>query len=316
MALLTLDIVPNALAAWLPFYLKEHLKSAGWVVRGSGDGTSYNPTGDLITHGGSGAGGWGNTNAWVRLLSPGAAPQLVIQRAVNDAVWRIKVGIQDFGAGAPSATQVPATAVASDEFILLGGGTDAAPTGTSWFGGGTAGGMYLKGAVDPNPPYGFWFAAYVVAGVGTPNPCVFILDPLSNAIAGDAFPYVCIARSTDMTQSTLTGSDTPANQYSYVASATPSVSTLMPALYYGSGSQIIVPRDLPSTQAGLARAYPLRYERRAAIANPGYKGLSTMIKLLVPGVLGRWTPLSIDSPNDHLVYGDVCMPWGGDYPRS
>lgn len=298
------------------FEIKEALKAAGWAVASSSDGTTYNPSGDQITHGSSGAGGFGNTNAWVRLQSPAAGlPEITMQRTVNNTTWRFKIGRAAFNAGSPGATQTPTTTTASDEIVFLGGGTDASPTGGSAnFGAGTDGGHVLRGGVDDTLAK-FWFACSSFSG--TPGTFgIFMLDPLSDTIAGDAFPYVVMARNTDFSV-TFYSSDAPTGQYSYVASATPSVAVQMPAVKYEVSTTLAFPNELPTTLEGEFRTLPVKYERRAAAANPGYKGISTMLRWWAPGNVnsGHWVPVSISAPNDHLLFGEGLVPWDGTRPR-
>lgn len=121
-----------ATGAALVFALKEALKQAGWVVKSSSDGTTFNAGGDQITSGGSGAGGMANNNAWFRIQSPagGGSREFTFQRGTTNLVWRHKLShSSSFIGGAPSSTVTPS---AADERIVAGAGTDAAPTFFTW----------------------------------------------------------------------------------------------------------------------------------------------------------------------------------------
>jgi hypothetical protein len=311
MTMRVLEMIPDALLAWEPYYIKEHLKSCGWTAPSSGDGTTYNAGADIITHGGAGAGGLGNTNAWFCLRAPNGAVEITIQRTNSNSLYRIKLGRAAFNAGSPSATRTPATTTATDEILVNGGGTDAAPTGasTGW-GGGSNGAQHLKGAADDEAPYGFWFARCTASLYGTLQPGFICFDPLTNTIAGDAFPYVMLVKVNDLLQNVLT-LDVPATQFTYVASATPATSVVMPIQTIYDATNLSVPGDIMSTDEGLFRAFQMTYARRAALANPGYKGVSSMMKWVSPRP-GRWQTLSIDAPNDWITYGDCALPWGGE----
>jgi len=117
----------NVQGAEAIYILKATLKTAGWTVPRSSDGTTYNATGDEITQSGSGANGMNNSRAWFVVQSPNGEHQWCFQRETDDTnEWRVKVSALDgFTGGAPSATQVPS---ATDEQILHGSGTDASPT--------------------------------------------------------------------------------------------------------------------------------------------------------------------------------------------
>lgn len=310
-----IEELPNVLASQRQYLIKEHLKTVGWTVPSSSDGTTYNAAGDQITHGSSGANGLGNTNAWVRIRSPDNSLEITLQRAVNDNTYRIKLARAPMNAGTPGATQTPTTTTATDEIVVLGAGTDAAPTGGSFgFGGGTAGAQMLKGGADDTSPYGFWFATSTCGSAGSLVPGIFYLDPLIMTIPGDAFLYVVKAGAVETSTGSLSNLDAQANQFSYVASATPTVSINMPAQHMVIGSNIAIPSDVVTTADGRFRELLVRYERRAAAASPGYKGVSSLMKWVTPIRL-RWTTLSIDTPHDRIVFGDVSFPWDGSFPR-
>jgi hypothetical protein len=109
------------------YSFKQCLVSAGWVVKASSDGTTYNSTGDQITD----ATKLAAANAWVRLQDPGTHREFCLQRTTNNTLWRVKYSLSaKFTGGSPGATRVPS---AADEATILGGGTDAAPTGATLF---------------------------------------------------------------------------------------------------------------------------------------------------------------------------------------
>lgn len=110
------------------YRLKAALIARGWTVPSSSDGTTYNSSGDQISSGAAGANGLGNANAWFRIKCPVGTREFVFQR-ISAAAWRIKYSVAGFTAGSPSATRVPS---ATDEVVIIGGGTDAAPTGFTW----------------------------------------------------------------------------------------------------------------------------------------------------------------------------------------
>jgi hypothetical protein len=114
------------------YLLLTKLIAAGWVVKSSSDGTTYNSSGNQITGGGSGANGLANNSAWFRVQDPGGLREYVAQRGTTNLVWRWTYSKSaHFVTGSPSATQVPS---ASDGQILNGGGTDGAPTFATMFG--------------------------------------------------------------------------------------------------------------------------------------------------------------------------------------
>lgn len=115
------------------FYtLKTKLVEAGWVVKASSDGTTYNSTGDQITSAGTGAGGMNRSLAWFRIQDPAGLREFTFQRgSAGVSNWRVKYSASSkFTGGSPAATVTPS---ATDEAIILGGGTDASPTFNTGF---------------------------------------------------------------------------------------------------------------------------------------------------------------------------------------
>jgi hypothetical protein len=62
------------------FFHKTRMKLRGWLVVESSDGTTYNASGDQISTGNAGAGGWDNDLAWALLQDPTGAVQWLFQR--------------------------------------------------------------------------------------------------------------------------------------------------------------------------------------------------------------------------------------------
>lgn len=114
------------------FKLKAVLKSAGWTVPRSSDGTTYNSSGDQITVATSGAGGMANNSAWFVVKEPGNRREWCIQRGTSgNTAWRITYSaLAGHTGGTPGATRV---ATATDGQVLIGGGSDASPTFSSVF---------------------------------------------------------------------------------------------------------------------------------------------------------------------------------------
>lgn len=119
--------------AAIMFEIKRFLKTVGWTIPSSSDGTTYNASADQITSAASGAAGMDNALAWFRMRDPGGTREWTIQRATSSSEqnWRIKYSaVSKFSGGSPSATQTPS---AADEAIIWGSGTDASPTMATMF---------------------------------------------------------------------------------------------------------------------------------------------------------------------------------------
>lgn len=118
-------VVANGAAAL--FRLKEVLKAAGWVVPRSSDGSQVGNV-DAISYGGAGVEGMDNNRAWFVIRQPGSPARefcfQIVTAGAQGYMWRVKYsGAGGFTGG--TATQVGS---APDEVVLVGGGTDAAPT--------------------------------------------------------------------------------------------------------------------------------------------------------------------------------------------
>jgi len=116
------------------------LKSVGWSQLDSGDGITAGHGDGYVTGSGSGAGGLGNTGAWVRLRAPavngGAVAnqtrEVLFQRGTTETAWRLKYSASaGFTGGSPSST---VSATAADQVIMMGSGTDASPGYSTFFG--------------------------------------------------------------------------------------------------------------------------------------------------------------------------------------
>jgi hypothetical protein len=113
------------------YTLLSTLITATWTKPKDSDGTTYSSSGVRITGGGSGANGLANNSAWFVVSAPNGR-QFCIQRGTTNQAWKIKYSkAAGFVGGSPSATQVPS---ATDEQVIVGGGTDASPTFYTLFG--------------------------------------------------------------------------------------------------------------------------------------------------------------------------------------
>jgi hypothetical protein len=258
-----------------------------------------------------------NNSAWFRIRSPvGVGSQeFTIQRGTINLVWRMKRSrTSGFTGGTPGATQTP---LATDEFIFMGGGTDASPTFATFF---AADGSYRWNVGADNAlPFGFWAGAFPTGG-GTPN-AGLCLDPLISTEPTDADQFVFhmgVAGQSPFTQTPLTnesGSSTTFRTFSQIISSTPGSNYAeFPTVTLNLPSGVVVPNALPTNAITTKdEAFPLIFLRRAAIATPGYKGVSTVM---------RWTgtnrvtgsTLTVTTTRDRIIYGQVSLPWDGSVP--
>lgn len=146
----TFTTIGGILFAWRGVFL-----SAGWTSIADSDGTTYSASGTQITHASTGAGGFQNLRAWGRYRDPGGRREVMMQNVVigalnGTAAWKMKQSeAARFTGGSPAATVMPS---AADEQVMIGGGTDASPTGTNW--GGNGSGVARVHIVAENSPIG------------------------------------------------------------------------------------------------------------------------------------------------------------------
>lgn len=160
------------------FRWKEFMKSLGWTVHGSGDGsTNVSLTGDIITGFANAPNGVSN-RAWIRLRDPDGVAEITQQAvtgvdAGNPAqqiTSRCKYSplARFSGGGASFNTTPPAT----DEFVVRGGPVDGpTPLGRSSYGGENITSLDVGGGADKQPnfmgmgettfPFRFWFSKLV-----------------------------------------------------------------------------------------------------------------------------------------------------------
>lgn len=292
------------------YALKEMLKQAGWVVSSSSDGTTYNATGDEITHGGSGAGGMANNRAWFRISNPNDV-EYVIQRSTSlNYQYRVKCSPANrFIGGSPNATTVPS---ATDEGILLGGGTDASPSFETWFS--TTSNFRYKAGADSASPYHFWAVAIPIGG-GSANH-VFVHEGLDATEPTDGAPFHTLIGSSDPQDSNISNESESGNttrSFGTVPSTTPSTWVVIPALTYNSTSGQAVPLLPTNPITGKDESFPIPYARRTASGNAGWKGVGSMMRWATPSRSNGDT-LTISSSRDRIIFGDISLPWQGTVP--
>lgn len=298
------------------YRLKELLKSVGWSVKSSSDGSTYNSTGDQITSGSSGANGMNNTSAWFRIQCPtmgGVTREFVLQKTSNATNWRIKYSYSaGFTGGSPGITRVPS---ATDEGTLIGGGTDASPTFTAIYG--TDAGYRLQLAAGGiSDGYSFYSIGYTFNGTATTVPNhFFYMDNLASGSfdAADVDGYVAFANTTwgnllvetdpggpkcwynkggsteiyqtaAMTSWTITGTSANLEGSLGVNAFTKNDSAL--PIYYG---------HLATTNGGLAA---------------GLKGVSNMMQYTS---VNRGNAFVFGTAKDRIGFQNILLPWNGSY---
>lgn len=175
------------------YQMKELLKTAGWVVQSSSDGLTYNASGDIITSGGTGAGGMNNTNAWYVMAHPtlsGYQRYICLQIGSTKNQIRYKISWSPFNGGSPGILRVPS---ATDERVLYGGGTDASPSTSAILDNTAANVRVNLIAGNSSENYAFFMLFHKI-GTGTLGGAI-IMERLT-AHASDIDPYIYYVQGT------------------------------------------------------------------------------------------------------------------------
>ena len=298
------------------FNLKQLLKTAGWTVQSSSDGTTYNASDDQITVSGSGAGGMANNNAWFRIRSPDGvgSQEFIFQRGTGNQSWRIKRSrTAGFTGGSPGATQTPS---ATDQTILLGSGTDASPVFIHFFT--PDGGSYRWNVCADNAaPFGFWAGSFA-NGVATTQ-AALVLDPLAFTQPTDADQYAIYVGSnaSSFFYSTLgaTTGTTANRMTSQIISTSPGSSYAEYAAFRALDStNLVLPAALVTNPITTQdTSFPIFLARHNTLPNPGFKGMTTIMRYNgTPRTTGTTASLAV--PRDRIIYGVVNLPWDGTVP--
>lgn len=312
------NTLPGSLGVAL-YALKQLLKLAGWTVIESSDGVSpfVANNGDTITSGAAGAGGMANTRAWFRIRMPGAVRELTFQW-VNATAVRIKYAAAGFNAGGAAITTTPAASAGppSDNNVILGAGTDAAPIGADLLG--TI--NRVSYWADNAAPYGWGMHGWSAAGANTFG---LVLDAmLANSYpAADTEPYVLwVAPNSAFfgNSAQMTVGNINAGWYARTGAGT---GTFL-AVGTTTGFFAYVPfaynnQSIPTAQwgtnpfTGKDDSVPIIMGRNSTFSSPGYKGVSAYL---------QWTGMqranlstyTVNTPLDRLVIGTLSVPWGTD----
>lgn len=283
---------------------------AGWVIKasGTGPGGTFSTSGNLITN----ATIMNGNNVWFVAERPDGRQYCIQIGGASMFYARIKYSrTQKFIGGTPSATRVPS---ATDERVLFGTGTDAAPTYA----------QVLKnnldkmiGVADSSAPYNWWFAG-IPNGGGNPTWGLF-MDGLVGTPVQDTDPFIFYMAgyvSNNWFKTTSLCSESGSlNAYYIMGAQDPAglnVWTNIPMQkYIAEGT---VPNNNtwgthPAT--GRDVGPPIVYARsNYSAGTPGYKGMSTMCSWVTTV---RATGDTVDNlgTRDAIVIGDLYLPWVG-----
>lgn len=301
--------------ALLMFDFKERLKVNGWSVTRSGDGIgAVSAVGDVITQGGSGANGMFNSRAWFVIAQPGGAGarKWCVQKTTvaNGANWRIKVSQSEaYSAGAPTTSVTPTTPTASEDKIMLGGGTDASPTFAALW---ATDGSYKAQAAIETAGEGFWIATYPNGGGAASGGWYMerLITGTFNALDVDPYIYCTIGTTAPWLSTGIAQESAGLRPQAWLARGLAGEGfVICPATYPANTASSILPGNLGSNAFdGKDNSMPVIYMRRGSLTAPvGWKGQSSMLRWKGNN---RNTADTLNSLS-RIVIGDVSMEWDG-----
>ena len=300
--------------------IKNSLLGNGWTLQGSGEGTGqdgdFDNTGavDNVVNTGAGDKSIGNPRAWFRVKNTSHGRELIFQRDASGPSNQLRVKYS-YGAGftgAPiggGAISESVTPSATDEQILMGTGTDASPSFTTW--NVSAENTFVQQMMVEDTG-GFWMFTYPNGG-GLPTSAM-VMDPM---VAGtfqalDVDPYMFY----------FPGTVTPF-WYNTIWSYTNSPQSPRGYLAKGLAGEgwVNVPGTIPSdigsflhgnigpnphSATATENFLPMLYMRRTSQTAPvGWKGQSSYMKWRGSAYTTRDT---FDSLGSIAVY-DVILDW-------
>jgi hypothetical protein len=292
---------------WYAFLLAAIAK--GWTVIATGDGlAAYGAGSNIFTSGGEGALGMSNPRAHFTIQQPagGAAPhagsrQICVQLGTGFGAnqrYDARIVFSDGGTANLASADPDQVPSFSDENILHGGGTPAAPTFTSFSTTGTGTRNIVFGGSAEN----FSFYMFLMQTAQLPG-YMFFFDGCANLIAGDLTPFV-VGVPTGPTSG-------PLNTAGGASAVFTGDAAVKAVTIVGSPGQL---RENATT--GNVTTTQAIFGRTNAVAAPGgYKGVSKLFRWTTASKVARDT-LSVSAPGakDRIVLGDLTTVWDGSVP--
>lgn len=312
------------------FKLKELLKTAGWVVQRSGDGTNFQSSAgnanDVITT----AAEMNTSTAWFIILDPSGKRMLMFQKGASTGQWKVGYiypvagAAQTLSSGSATVASTPSTGAE----VLKG--TGAYPyTQAAWFSG-TDGTYRCSIGADNAAPYGFYVACWTTSTASTlTSGGAFFFDPMLSGSypSEDVDPVVLYCPQTTSqsdspwlavslsSEAVAASDDNPVKGYlrkeltggAWVSISAMQLCTANPSIVFpaGAGSN---PHNLKDD------GVPIVYARLGTLPTPcGYKGVSSFIRW-VSANRATGQALTVSSTRDRVVVGHVSLPWDGSTP--
>lgn len=314
------------------FSLKETMKTAGWVVSCSGNGTTYNSTGDAIASSADFV-----TNSWISLIHPsldGYQRCVCIQVGSDSSTIRLKIAWAGFPGTSATATRTPTY---TDQRVIYGSGTDASPVYSQIFinSGSDAPYSAFIGVGDVTEKYSFY--GFSVSQNNTSQQSLF--GGGVNGIIGmqrvedvhplDIDPYIYIAGRNENSWNNMASSNSVfLSAFSYFngiykkgysdEAITNYVCVALEDYIASQNYKTFVGYSPTSSWNNKFNLYPVILERRYTSAH-SYTYIGTKGRLrdwyISPTPRSTLTTLSMNSNKDMIFLGAVLVvPWNGTNP--
>lgn len=292
------------------FDLKAAMVSAGYTVRGSGDGiAAHSTTGNVITSSGSGANGMNNADAWftVEQAIGGVAPysgtrQWTFQRGANSYSWACEYSGPNttFDQATGSATVRPTGVVAADikPFTSASGFQTIFPTTLNFT---------YQIRVGNSVEKFFWYLIGYPNGGGNTN-CHIFFAPLSNETitSTEDDPFILSANNGTLLFSAI-GQKTTGNVFGWQGkNGTVNAYALVSAMAYVDNGGVCSPSELGTNPIGNEDSeLPIMWGRINTSTQPGFKGGTTVIQWKgCPRVTG-----DVYATYSKICFDDTVWPW-------
>jgi hypothetical protein len=302
------------------FYRTKAAKVASgrWSVPRSSDGTTYSEGDEIASKADI------NDLGWYVLQSTSGQEwciQIVSLSGTNQC--RVKHSPADgFTGGTPSATEVPS---AADESVILGGGSDAAPTGEYLFYDSrtaiSAQARVLFGVVDQDSD-AFYFAYLSIVGSAT-GYLQYFCDPFVDPHDDDAHPYwICASPGTTGAGSGyqdagLANNESTGRAWAYFSADSGATYTGRKCAAFEPGQAGVPLATSVDGIGGLPECHQLIVGRSGSgYADPRYtRGLSSLFLWL--GVASAPPILSVFDGGAYIQVGeDAIAGWDGTTPDN
>lgn len=317
------------------FHLKQLLKSAGWTVPSSSDGTTF-AAGDII----SSSAQMSDNQSWFIVKQPLGATgsygnvrrEIAIQRDSDsdDEAWRAAYSYSASFTGSADATTLPS---ADDQVRIIGEEFPAFGYNTTVFSTNTTYKAHI--GADNEPPYGFYVVT-VPNGGGDPDFC-FIMEGMAEGTTSsqDIDPYVFYHGDTGanldiLRAKTSTNDDSPTTATTGSIILTPAcwfkkgetdeLFTGVAANYFATAHGALIDGNSEGTTDPYDNSdvlLPMVWYRPASLFPPhGYKGIGKDLRWAVSPDRTTTDTLSTTTSGsqDKIIFANVAFPWDGSTP--